>query len=130
MPFCLFQDCENYTEGSTDYCASHNAMMRKAKKEALKVKVVKPIRKVSEKQAKELAIFEVKKRKHLTEHPDCQIKLIGCKNNRATNTIHHAGKRGKNLNNEETFLTACVFCHDATHFLLSAQEQRRLGLLI
>lgn len=130
MPFCLYGECENYTEGSTDYCGTHNHMMRKAKKDALKVQVMKPVKKVSEKQAKELIIFEVKKKKHLAEYPDCQVKLVGCKNNRTRNTVHHAGKRGKNLNNEEMFMTACVFCHDQIEFVMSTAERRAKGYLI
>lgn len=128
MPFCLYSECSNYTEGSTNFCASHNSLMRKAKRDAGKVKVVTPIRKISAKMATELQEYEVKKAFHLKEHPDCQIKLIGCKG-RMNNTIHHTAKRGKNLNNEETFLTACSFCHDQVEFVMSATERRENGYL-
>lgn len=129
MPFCMYGDCENYTEGNTDFCASHNHAMRKAKKDASKVKVVTPIRKVSEKQAKELQVYEVLRAEHLKDHPDCQIKLIGCKNDRKTNTVHHCAKRGANLNKKEFFKTACLWCHDYVEFVMSAKERREKGLL-
>jgi len=129
MGFCKWDGCENYCEGSTDFCASHNYAIRKqAKEDAKPPKVVKAIPKMTEKMAKELATFEVKKAAHLKKHPDCQVKLIGGCTNR-NNVVHHAGKRGKNLNNEETFMTACDYCHDQIEFVLSAKERREKGFL-
>lgn len=131
MPFCQFENCEAYTEGNTNYCGTHNSYLRKLAKEITKPpKIHKPIRQVSVKMAKELVIFEAKKAEHLKKHPDCQIKLVGCMNDRRTNTVHHAAKRGKNLNNEETFLTGCLYCHDQVETKLSAGERREKGLLL
>lgn len=127
MPFCTYSDCENYTEGSTNFCASHNLMFRKSKRDAKKIKVVTPVRKVSGKMAKELAVYEIKKAAHLKKFPNCQAKLIGCVNK--NNTVHHIAKRGKNLNNEDTFLTVCTECHDQIEFKMSAKERREKHLL-
>lgn len=137
MSFCKYPECENYTEGTTDYCGTHNHQMRKEHRESLKPKKVyvlpkatKPIKKVSAKLAKELTVYEVKKKKHLQEHPDCQIRLLNiCQNDRETNAIHHSAKRGKNLTNETTFLTACVHCHAQIETVMSAEERRERGFL-
>jgi hypothetical protein len=41
MGFCKWPDgCENYCEGFTDFCGSHNAQMRKEAKNAMKPKKV------------------------------------------------------------------------------------------
>lgn len=129
MGFCKWPDgCENYCEGSTDLCASHNHLLRKqAREDAKPPKEIKPIPKVTPKMARALKTLSVKKAEHLKKHPDCQIRLIGCTNQ--NKTVHHSAKRGKNLLNEETFLTACEFCHDQIEFKLSAKERREKGFL-
>lgn len=127
----MYCACGNPIENKdTGLCASCNHAQRDAAKKANKVKVFKPIRKVSKKMAKDLRKYGLKKAAHLAKHPDCQVRLVGCQNNLKTNTVHHAAKRGKNLNNEETFLTACEYCHDQIEFVLSAKERREKGLLI
>lgn len=135
---CSWPDgCENYREGNTDYCATHNHQLRKQSREALKPKKTyvlpkaeKPIAKVSKKMAKNLKVYSVVREEHLKEHPDCQIRLMNiCQNDRETNTIHHAAKRGKNLTNKETFLTACLNCHRYIEDVMSSQERREKGFL-
>ena len=129
--FCKWPDCDNYKEGNTDYCATHNLFLRKQAKEALKPqKQIKPIAQTSKKMAKNLRTYSEKKKKHLEEHPDCQLRLLGCTNNRETNTIHHSGKRGANLNKEELFLTACDYCHNYVERVMSAADRREKGFLI
>lgn len=49
---CSIEDCDNPCEGNTLLCASHNYENREAEREAKKVKVVKPVKKVSENRAK------------------------------------------------------------------------------
>jgi len=136
--FCKWPEgCDNYCEGSTDYCGTHNHLLRKQAREASKPKKIytlpkptKPIAKVSKKEAKRLQEYSHKKKAHLQKHPDCQIRLMNvCQNNRETNAIHHSAKRGKNLTNEETFLTACVHCHNHIEFVMSAEERRKRGFL-
>lgn len=130
-PFCAYELCENYTEGRTQFCATHNAEQRKAERNARKVKIVKPIRKVSQKQAEALKVYYPKKDTHLKAHPDCQIKILNiCQNDRATNQLHHSGKRGKNLTDETKFITACVHCHQYIETVMSAAERRKLGFLV
>lgn len=122
-------DCPNPCEGTTNGCASCNHALRKAEREAAKVKVRKPPKKVSAGMSKKLVIYKDKKAEHLAKHPDCQARLIGCNNNRKTNTVHHCAKRGKNINNEETFLTVCDNCHYEIEFVMSAKDRRLYGFL-
>lgn len=128
--FCKWPEgCDNYCEGNTDYCGSHNHQMRKEHREASKPQKQYTIPKVSPKMKRELKTYSVKRVEHLRKHPDCQIRLVGCQNNRETNQVHHSAKRSKNLNNEETFLTACIECHKILETKMSAQERREKGYL-
>lgn len=128
---CKTPDCNNYVEGRTEFCGSCNYAQRKALRESIKPVKIYQMRKVSSKLATGLKEYEVKKKAHLAKHPDCQALLKDiCMNNRRSNTIHHCGKRGKNLNNEETFLTVCVPCHDHIETVMSAAERRQKGFLI
>ena len=124
--FCqLTPGCCNYVEGNTEGCGSCNAAARKAAK--LKVKVVTQVKKVSPQIAKKLNEYDIKRAKHLKDHPECQVKLIDCEE--IGIEIHHAEPRATGLNKEEYFLTVCRPCHDKLHNLLSASERREKGLL-
>lgn len=127
MSFCKVEGCENYCEGGTDQCGSHNAMDRKLAKMAIKEKKIYVIPKVSEKLAPLLRLYYKKKEEYLKKYPNCQIKLIGCTNK--AYQVHHSAKRGKNLTNEDTFMSACMWCHDIVETKLSAKERRENGFL-
>jgi hypothetical protein len=127
---CKSEGCENLCEGNTDQCATHNHMDRKAAREALKEKKVYQIPKISKKLAREQRKYSGPggtREQHLSEHPICQLKLQVC-TGKATQ-IHHSARRGKNLNNKETFLSACAECHDFVEFRMSAAECREKGFL-
>lgn len=124
---CKVEGCECMCEGNTDQCASHNFMDRKSAKEALKEKKVYNIPKVSKKLAKGLREYSKNRDTFLQENPICQLKFIGCEV-RATE-VHHSAKRGKNLNNVETFMSACGHCHGILETKLSAAERREKGFL-
>lgn len=105
----LGEPCINMVEGNTHYCASHNAFMRKEARNANKVKVVKPIRKVSKKMAKSLDVYNEKKAKYLEIFPICQAK--GC--SKPSTDLHHmAGRQGKKLTDETLFLALCRDHHE------------------
>lgn len=128
---CIIEGCDNQIENSdTGLCASHGLASRKAAKQALKEKKVYKIPPISKKLAKERKQYSGpggSREQHLTEHPNCQIKLLGCEG--MATQVHHAAKRGKNLNNRETFMSACGHCHEIVEFVLSAKDRRELGLL-
>ncbi len=90
-------------------------------------KAKKAIRKVSKVQAKEIKIYFQKRKDFLEKHTTCQAKLVGC-DYKATE-IHHTSKRGKNLNNEGSFLAVCRPCHVSIETVLSARERRNKGFL-
>lgn len=130
---CGNSKVENQT---LELCASCSSRNRKFERGSKKLdsknqkKAAYKIPKISEGLKAAMIDYVKAKREHLKEHPDCQIKLIGCQNNRPTNTVHHCAKRGKNLSKKEYFKTACQWCHDHTEFVLSAKTRREKGLLI
>jgi uncharacterized protein YlaI len=66
-----------------------------------------PLRRCSKKHAKELETYRVLRLSYLSEHQFCEMDGCG---NRA-NQIHHKEKRGKNLNNIDTWMALCPDCH-------------------
>jgi|SRR6478609_2142719 len=128
--------CGNEKIEANDMCASCNARQRKFERDSKKLeaknqkKATYKIPKISEGLKTAMIDYVKAKREHLKEHPDCQIKLVGCQNDRKTNTIHHVAKRGKNLAKKEWFKTACIYCHDIVETKLSAAERREKGLLV
>jgi hypothetical protein len=124
---CATEDCENYTEGSTPYCGSCNHAIRKAEKEANKIKAVQKIKKVSAKQSKKNRLYTTQRIDFLTQNPLCQMRLQGC--TIIATTVHHTEKRGENTNKVESFMGACGNCHDLVETKLSAVERREKGFL-
>lgn len=112
----------------TGLCGSCSLEGRKAEREAAKPVKAYRIPKMSPRRQGEMKTFEVLKAEHLKEHPNCQIKLIGCTNK--GNTVHHTAKRGKNLNVKKYFKTACQHCHHQIEFVMSSTERREKGFLI
>lgn len=110
-------------------CSSCGQARRKEARNAAKVKVVTPIRKVSKKMAKDLQDYGVLRRVHLQEHPECQINIPGVCDGQAT-TVHHCAKRGVNLLKADTFKSACMSCHTFIETKMSAEERREKGFLI
>jgi ATPase subunit of ABC transporter with duplicated ATPase domains len=130
------EGCLNWTEGSTDYCATHNALERKrlrdeartqekekkarraaekmreravekAKAKAPKRQASIPVR--SKKRAAEESEYSRRKKKFLTLHPTCMVK--GCQT--PSFDVHHkSGRDGKMLINVMYFLAVCRNCHN------------------
>lgn len=128
--------CGNKAIEANGKCGTCNARLRKFERDSKKLaqknqkKASYKIPKISEPLKAAMVDYRKAKQEHLAAHPDCQIKLIGCQNDRRTNTVHHCAKRGKNLSKKEWFKTACTYCHDQTEFVLSAEIRREKGLLI
>lgn len=66
-----------------------------------------PLKRVSKKHQAELAIYRKLRAEYLQTHPRCEF--VGCFSN--STEIHHKEKRGKNLNNVETWRALCRKCH-------------------
>jgi len=127
----LCSNCETrkIENPDTGLCATCGHMRRKAFRNASKEKKKpKAPKKVSVHMSQQLRVYIPLRDQHLEEHPDCQVKLVGCTNR--NNTVHHTAKRGKNLTNKATFLTACDYCHPFIESRMSAKERREKGLLI
>lgn len=120
--------CGSWKTEKNGYCATANFEQRKAERLSKQVKVVTPIRKVSAKQAKDLQDYGVLRRKHLAEHPQCEIRLPGICDGQAV-SVHHCAKRGQNLLRADTFKSACMSCHEFVETKMSAEERRERGLL-
>jgi hypothetical protein len=90
MIFCNYPDCENFKEGRTDYCASHNHQMRKEEKELLKPKKQPhSIANRSEKGKKEDSEYTKEKREFI-KGKSCAV----FPNLKAQDVHHKAGRTG------------------------------------
>jgi hypothetical protein len=125
---CSTPLCENYCEGATNHCATHNALARKEHRNSLKEKKKYVIPKVTAKRKEENKAYTPLRKKYLEDHPDCEIKLIGC-TGKATQ-IHHCSTSHKDFLNIKTWKSSCKECHRFLETVLSAQARRNLGLLI
>lgn len=98
--------CPNMVEGNTDYCASHNAAIRKAQR--VKTKVVVPVKKITEKRAKQNREYLEMREQFLEQYPICQC--VDCFNP-STQIHHRAGKANSLLTDPENFFAICDDCH-------------------
>ena len=60
---------------------------------------------VSKKHKVELAEYSKRRKTYLLRYPHCEICGV------MATDIHHKERRGKNLNNEETWIPLCRACH-------------------
>ena len=126
---CQIEGCDNPCEGTLWICATHNAQKRKAEKQAMKVQIIKPIRKVSVRKAKELDEYAILKKQFLETKMACEIRLPGCF--LSSFEVHHAaGRIGENLLDISTWQAVCRSCHKKIHEELSAEQNRYLGFKI
>ncbi len=128
----LCKECGNnpIENRDTGLCASCGAAARKMARIGARVAkrlTAPPIPKLSQKMATDLRTYNQKRIEHLKRYPHCQIRLLGCTH--IGTSVHHSAKRGKNLNNEETFMTACHHCHVKIETVMSAAERRGRGFL-
>lgn len=134
MKLCQYEsaegiNCPQYVEGNTNYCASHNAFLRKLAKELLKPqKEIKRLPKVSPQRKDELAAYPKLKKRYLTENPMCELGLPGCEG--IATEIHHCSTSAKDFLNTKTWKSADRFCHDIVERFMSAAERRARGFLI
>jgi len=126
---CVITGCTNPVENKDTWlCATHSAEKRKAAKKELKVKIVKPIRKVSVRKAKELDEYAILKKEFLETKNACEIRLPGCF--LSSYEVHHCSMSDKDFLNTETWLAVCRRCHSRLETEMSAEERREKGYLI
>lgn len=91
------------------YCASCNYERRREERNALKVKVVKPIRKVAPKRAAQMREYYKLEKEYLECHPCCEV--VEC--HRKSSQVHHmAGRQNEDLLNVDLFFACCSDCHE------------------
>ena len=103
-----FIPCNNACEGNTTYCGTHNHMLRKAERDAKKTKIVKPVKKVTEKRAKQNREYLEMREQFLEQYPVCQVKDCQAK---ATEVHHPQGRANDLLTNPENFFAICSEHH-------------------
>ena len=123
--FCIECGSNKIENKELGLCGTCNKARRD--KENVRPKIIKQVKKVSEKRANELKEYPSKKRKFLLENPNCQLKQDGC-SGKATQ-IHHCSVLAKNFLNEKTWKGGCENCHHFIEVYMPAEERRRLGLL-
>lgn len=126
---CQTPDCDNYVEGTTNHCATHNALARKEHRNSLKEKKKYVIPKVTAKRKEENKLYSPLRKQYLEDHPECQVKLLGICTGKALE-IHHVSTSHKDFLNIKTWKSSCKECHRFLETVLSAQARRNLGLLI
>lgn len=105
---CVICGSTKVENHSTMLCATCSAQQRKEARNAGKVKIVTPPRKVSKKMAKDKIVYNEKKAKYLEIFPVCQAK--GC-SAPSTDLHHRQGRQGKKLTDETLFLALCYDHH-------------------
>lgn len=83
------------------------------------------IKRVSNKRAKQLRLYNKQRKRILEDNNECKAKLPMCTN--IATTIHHiAGRMGDRLNDEDNMIPLCMPCHEwvETH----PKEAKQLGL--
>ena len=123
---CTIPGCENPCEGTLWICATHNHERRRVLKNESKVKVVKPIPKMSSRKAKEVPEYSKLKKAFLEEKMKCEFNFNGCYV--LATQIHHCSKSDKNFLNTATWKRSCAHCHPIAE-ALPAEERRAKGWL-
>lgn len=118
-------DCGGTPVEAFGRCASCNAKNRKAERESKKVKVVKPMKKVSEKHADELTKYPNLRKQFLEYKMICEFD--GCKEK--STQVHHCSKSATNFLNTDTWMAICATHHNFIEREMSAEERRVKGYL-
>src|SRR6187551_3493176 len=104
----MYCECGNISENKdTGECASCGAARRK--QERTKPKVVKPIKKVSEKRAGQNQVYARLRVEYLEAYPACEV--VDC-HNKSTQIHHMAGRENEKLTDTDKFLAVCGACHE------------------
>ena len=113
-------DRDHYAKGK---CRVHYRMPSQlAPKQS--AKPVKPIAKVSTKQAKLNRVYKVIRDQYMKMHPVCEARLPGCSYH-ATD-LHHKQGRGEFLLDMRTYAALCRSCHQRTE--MNPAMAKHIGL--
>lgn len=94
----------------TRLCASCSHDDRKS--ERTQAKIVKPVKKVSEKRAGQNLEYAKLRKQYLEVYPVCEAHEC---NNKSTQIHHVNGREGEKLTSTAYFMAVCSHCHDKIH---------------
>ncbi|KQS34004.1 hypothetical protein ASG33_08210 [Dyadobacter sp. Leaf189] len=114
---CKHPGCRNPVFSKL-YCLFHQYLANK----------IKPIKKVSDKQAARLKVYYSLTPVFLGENKFCQAKLPGCTGK--STDVHHRRGRGFYLLEIATWMAVCRKCHKVIHDEMSLAEAIKRGLRI
>lgn len=103
---CVECDNPKVENQDTGLCASCGAARRK--QDRIKPKIVKPVKKVTEKRAKQNQEYAKLRKEYLEVYPVCEV--VEC-HNKAKEIHHMAGREGDKLTDPDNFLAVCPSCH-------------------
>lgn len=121
------EDCGGGPIEAFNRCGSCNTARRKAERDSKKVKVIHPVKKVSEKKAKAITEYSKLKKQFLETNMACQIRLPGCF--LSSFDVHHCSKSELNYLNTNTWMAVCRNCHRKIETEMPAEERRERNLL-
>lgn len=129
MNLCTYDGCDNYVEGNTSYCATHNSGLRKLSRDLKKQKEKRlvPISKMSQKRAGEMSEYLPLKEAWIKENPFCLVKMEGC--TKMTTEPHHRSMSADDFLIVETWLACCRNCHNKLEALPAEERRERLYLI-
>lgn len=87
----------------------NNAPFRSAARSSLKAS--KPMRRVSQRRAKENKTYSIVRKEYLTVNPKCEV----CNHAPACDIHHRRGRWKSRLTDATFFLAVCRTCHDRIH---------------
>lgn len=123
---CIICDNPKVENQELGLCASCGLEKRKSERYERKIKVVKPVKKVTDKRADELKLYPKLKRQFLDHKMICEFRFEGCT---ITSTQpHHTSLSAKNFLNTKTWIACCLSCHKKCESL-PAEERREKGYL-
>lgn len=110
-------------------CADKERYLLKQTTNGKVAKPFKPIKKVSDKQAKKNAAYSVMKKQFIKDNPRCQVGFQNC--TLIATDIHHVysgASRSKYFLDTREWKATCRNCHTVIHDYLPMHEAIALGL--
>jgi hypothetical protein len=105
---CVNCDSPKIENRELQLCGSCAAAIRKAERQANKVKIVTSPNKVSPKRAGQIAEYVKLKREYLALYPVCEVPECNIK---AVEIHHQQGKEGERLTDVNLFMSVCRSHH-------------------
>lgn len=120
--FCT--SCGSNKLEANGLCASCAHALRKASR--VKLQVVTPVKKVTQKRADELSKYPNLKSQYIAANRMCEVMLLKC--TILSTEIHHCSLSAKNFLNTDTWMASCSTCHRELENM-PAELRRELGWL-